>query len=82
MTLYTPQSSENINCIGRNIYEIIRIFDALNLVTFHKVVCPSNWANGQDVFVSNEITDDEASKLLPKGNIRIKPWFRLTSSNI
>jgi hypothetical protein len=57
------------------------VFDALQLVTFHKVVCPTNWANGQDVFVTNEITDEEASKLLPKGHVSIKSWFRLTSSN-
>eukprot|EP01041_Mallomonas_annulata_P002612 gene2612-5105_t len=64
--------------VGRNFYEIIRAFDALQLVTYHKVSCPSNWGSGQDVFVHNDIDSEEATKILPKGFVAIKPWFRLT----
>ena len=64
--------------IGRNFYEILRAFDALQLTTYHKVVTPVNWCVGQDVFVSNTIDNEVASAVLQKGFVEIKPWFRLT----
>ena len=64
--------------IGRNFYEILRAFDALQLVTYHKVVCPANWGSGQDVMVNNDLSNEEAGKILTKGFVTIKPWFRLT----
>ena len=63
---------------GRNIYELIRLFDALQVTTYHSVVCPSNWGAGQDVMVNNDVSNEEAQKRLPKGFAEIKPWFRLT----
>ena len=66
--------------IGRNFYEIIRSFDALQLTTYHKVIAPSNWCEGQDVFVSNTIDNTKATQMLPKGFVEIRPWFRLTGA--
>lgn len=63
---------------GRNLYEVIRLMDALQVVTLQRVVCPSNWGNGQDVLVRNDVSSAEATKTLPKGFVEIKPWFRLT----
>lgn len=37
--------------IGRNWFELLRQFDALMLVSFHPVCCPSNWGQGQQVLV-------------------------------
>jgi len=70
-TRYSPS-------IGRNFYEALRSFDALQLATYHKVVCPVNWCVGQDVFVDPNVDNDTASAMLPKGFVEIKPWFRLT----
>lgn len=64
--------------IGRNIYEILRAFDALQLATHHKVICPSNWSQGQELFVHNAVPSDQAGALFPKGFVEIKPWFRVT----
>lgn len=64
--------------IGRNFYEIIRQYDALQMVTYHSVVCPANWSLGQDCFVNPDISDKQANNMLPKGFVAIKPWFRLT----
>ena len=64
--------------IGRNFYEMLRSFDALQLSTYHKVVTPVNWCVGQDVFVEPSVDNDTASAMLPKGYVEIKPWFRLT----
>ena len=57
---------------------MLRSYDALQLTTYQKVVCPSNWCLGQDVFVDPSIPNDEANRMLPKGYVEIKPWFRLT----
>lgn len=61
---------------GRNLYEILRVFDALQLVTHHRVVCPVNWASGQEVIIHPEVRADEAAQFR---FAEIKPWFRLTS---
>lgn len=63
---------------GRNLYEILRLMDALQVVTLQRVVCPSNWGSGQDVLVRSDVPSSEATKILPKGFVEIKPWFRLT----
>jgi alkyl hydroperoxide reductase subunit AhpC len=63
---------------GRNFYEIIRQYDALQLATYHSVVCPANWSLGQDCFVNPDISDKRANVMLPKGFVPIRPWFRLT----
>jgi len=60
---------------GRNFYELVRLFDALQLSTHHKVVCPSNWGHGQEVVLSNDVTQEEAARYR---YTEIKPWFRLT----
>eukprot|EP00607_Mallomonas_marina_P000606 CAMPEP_0182428834 /NCGR_PEP_ID=MMETSP1167-20130531/23972_1 /TAXON_ID=2988 /ORGANISM="Mallomonas Sp, Strain CCMP3275" /LENGTH=210 /DNA_ID=CAMNT_0024611977 /DNA_START=165 /DNA_END=794 /DNA_ORIENTATION=- len=67
-------SSRYSPSVGRNFYEPIRSFDALQLSTYHRVVCPANWGSGQDVFVHNEVSNEEATKVLPKGFVSIKPW--------
>lgn len=66
--------------LGRNIYEIIRLYDALQLATYHQVVCPVNWSLGQDCIVNPSVSDRQANQMLPKGFVAIKPWFRLTPS--
>jgi peroxiredoxin len=65
---------------GRNFYEVIRLFDALQLATYHHVVTPANWGLGQDVVVNNDVTDEEAEDMFPKGFVTIKKWFRLVTA--
>lgn len=65
---------------GRNFYETIRLFDALQLATYHSVVTPANWGLGQDVVVNNDVTDEEAEDMFPKGFVTIKKWFRLVTA--
>jgi alkyl hydroperoxide reductase subunit AhpC len=62
---------------GRNLYEILRLYDALHLVTHHRVVCPVNWAHGQEVVLHPSVRADEAAQFR---YAEIKPWFRLTSA--
>ena len=60
---------------GRNFYECIRAFDALQMVTQHRVVCPSNWGQGQDVMMQSELTAEEEANYR---FVEVRPWFKLT----
>jgi hypothetical protein len=61
---------------GRNWYEVIRQLDALLLSTFHRVVVPSNWGQGQDVMLHPTASAEEASLYR---FVEAKPWFRIAS---
>jgi len=61
---------------GRNFYEALRIFDAVSLSTYHRVVCPANWAQGQEVMLNTEMTPEEMAQYR---FIEVKPWFLLTA---
>ena len=63
---------------GRNFDEILRVIDSLQLTANHKVATPVNWRNGQDCIVLPAISDDEATKLFPKGFVKVKPYLRVT----
>jgi alkyl hydroperoxide reductase subunit AhpC len=64
--------------IGRNVDEILRVIDALQLSAAHSVSTPVNWNNGDDVIISPVISDDEAATRFPKGFTKLKPYLRLT----
>lgn len=64
--------------VGRNVPEMIRCVDALRVTSSHEIECPSNWANGEDVFVSDAVEDDDARASFPRGVVFVKPWLRLT----
>lgn len=64
--------------VGRNLHEIVRTLDALQVVSHSRVECPSNWAGGEDVFISDEVTNKEAITEFERGMAFIKPWLRIT----
>jgi alkyl hydroperoxide reductase subunit AhpC len=64
--------------IGRNVDEIVRVLDALQLSTAHAVSTPVNWNDGDDVIISPAISDDDAKERFPKGFTTLKPYLRLT----
>ena len=66
--------------VGRNIYEVIRALDALQLSKFNQVVTPTNWKVNDDVFVEPDVTSEAAKLLFPQGFHEIKPYFRITPS--
>ena len=72
LTLTYPAST------GRNIDEIIRVLDSLQLVAGYSVATPANWRDGDDVIIANSITDDEAKTKFPKGFRKLKDYLRLT----
>jgi alkyl hydroperoxide reductase subunit AhpC len=64
--------------IGRNVDEIIRVLDALQLSARHSVSTPVDWKVGGDVIISPAIDDAKAAELFPKGFTTLKSYLRYT----
>lgn len=65
---------------GRDFDEVLRLLDSIQLTTKHKVATPANWKPGQDVIISNAVSDEEAKKLYPQGFKTLKPYLRTVSA--
>ncbi|XP_017037049.1 peroxiredoxin-6 [Drosophila kikkawai] len=62
LSMFYPMST------GRNVDEILRTIDSLQLTDRLKVVAtPANWTPGTKVMILPTVTDEEAHKLFPKG---------------
>ncbi|MDD3150582.1 MAG: peroxiredoxin [Candidatus Gastranaerophilales bacterium] len=61
--------------VGRNIDEIIRIIDALQLVDKESISTPANWKMGDSVIISPPQTVDEAEKRIHEGHEECTDWF-------
>jgi thioredoxin-dependent peroxiredoxin len=72
LTLTYPAS------IGRNVDEIVRCVEALQLSSEYAVSTPVNWKDGDEVIISPAISDEDATKQFPKGFKTLKPYLRLT----
>ena len=72
LTLTYPAST------GRNVDEIIRVLDSLQLTAKYKVATPVNWKDGEDVIIVPAVSDDEAKERFPKGFTAHKPYLRTT----
>lgn len=72
LTLTYPAST------GRNIDEILRVLDSLQLTANYQVATPVNWRDGEDVIIVNSVSDEEAKTKFPKGFRKLKDYLRLT----
>ncbi|TAL94014.1 MAG: peroxiredoxin [Rhodanobacter sp.] len=61
--------------VGRNIDEILRTLDALQVTDKQPVATPVDWKPGDDVVVSPTLSDAEAEKQFGKLRI-VKPYLR------
>ncbi|XP_077287963.1 peroxiredoxin-6-like [Arctopsyche grandis] len=53
---------------GRNVDEILRVIDSLQLTDKMKVIAtPANWVPGEKVMILPDVSDDEIKRLFPKG---------------
>ena len=72
LTLTYPAST------GRNVSEILRVLDSLQLTNDYKVATPVNWKDGEDVIIVPAVSDEEAKERFPKGFKAVKPYLRVT----
>jgi alkyl hydroperoxide reductase subunit AhpC len=72
LTLTYPAS------IGRNIDEILRVLDGLQLSSTYPVSTPVDWTDGDDVIISPALSDADAKDKFPKGFTIHKPYLRVT----
>lgn len=64
--------------VGRNVDEIVRALDALQLSATHSVSTPVNWTSGSDVIISPAVDDEQATEMFPKGFTTLKTYLRTT----
>ncbi len=72
LTLTYPAST------GRNVAEIIRVLDSVQLTEKYSVSTPVDWNDGDDVIIAPAISDEEAKTRFPKGFKTLKPYLRIT----
>lgn len=72
LTLTYPAST------GRNIDEIVRVLDSLQLTAEYSVATPVNWNDGDDVIIANSVSDADATSKFPKGFKKLKDYLRVT----
>lgn len=66
--------------VGRNLNEILRVVDALQLSDRYSVATPANWSHGEDCFIADTLQDQkEIEKLFPKGFRGERPYLRYVS---
>ncbi|RDS80144.1 peroxiredoxin [Dyella monticola] len=71
LTLTYPPSA------GRNVDEIVRVLDSLQLTDGRKLTTPVDWRPGDDVIIAPSVSDADAQKLFPEGWRTLKPYLRL-----
>jgi alkyl hydroperoxide reductase subunit AhpC len=62
---------------GRNVDELLRVIDSLQLTAAHRVATPAGWRPGDDVIIAGSVTDEEAKTLYPNGWAAPKPYIRI-----
>ena len=67
-----PQST------GRNVDELLRVIDSLQLTAGYSVSTPVDWQDGDDTIILPAISDEDAKEKFPKGFKTLKPYLRLT----
>jgi thioredoxin-dependent peroxiredoxin len=61
---------------GRNIDEILRVIDSLQLTAGHSVSTPVDWKQGDDVIIAGSVSDEQAKEKFPEGFRAEKPYLR------
>jgi alkyl hydroperoxide reductase subunit AhpC len=71
LTLTYPPSA------GRNVDEVLRVLDSLQLTDGRKLTTPVDWQPGDEVIIAPSVSDEDAKKLYPAGWKTLKPYLRL-----
>jgi alkyl hydroperoxide reductase subunit AhpC len=72
LTLTYPAST------GRNVDEIVRVLDSVQLSAAYPVSTPIDWKDGEEVIIAPAVSDDDAKEKFPKGFRKVKDYLRFT----
>jgi alkyl hydroperoxide reductase subunit AhpC len=72
LTLTYPAS------VGRNVDEILRVLDSLQLSASYPVSTPLDWKDGDEVIIAPAVSDEDAKEKFPKGFRKVKDYLRFT----
>ncbi len=62
---------------GRNVDELLRVIDSLQLTAKHSVATPVDWKHGDDVIIASSLSDEDAKQKFPEGWNAPKPYLRI-----
>jgi len=62
---------------GRNLDEVLRLLDSLQLTARQPVATPVNWRQGDDVIIVPSVSDEQARQKFPSGWKALKPYLRI-----
>jgi alkyl hydroperoxide reductase subunit AhpC len=62
---------------GRNVAEILRLLDSLQLTAAQQLATPANWQPGDQAIISPAVSDEVALKRFPEGWEQPLPYLRL-----
>jgi thioredoxin-dependent peroxiredoxin len=61
---------------GRNVDELLRVIDSLQLTSEYSVATPVGWEQGGDVIIGSSVSDEAAKEKFPEGWKAEKPYLR------
>lgn len=70
LTLTYPQTT------GRNVDELLRVIDSMQLTAKNSVATPVDWKSGDDVIIAASVSNDAAKEKFPEGWRTEKPYLR------
>lgn len=61
---------------GRNLAEILRLLDSIQLTAKHPVATPVNWKPGGECIIAPSLANEQAKEKFPGGWKTVKPYLR------
>lgn len=61
---------------GRNVDEVLRVLDSLQLTDGKQLTTPVDWRPGDDIIIAPSVSDEEARRRYPDGFRAVKPYLR------
>ena len=65
---------------GRNVDELLRVIDSLQLTANHQLATPANWRQGEDVIIVPGVSDTAARERYPQGWRAPTPYLRYVAA--
>ncbi|MGH8272630.1 MAG: redoxin domain-containing protein, partial [Gammaproteobacteria bacterium] len=64
---------------GRNVDEVLRVLDSMQLTDGDKLATPVNWRPGDKAIIVPSLSDEDAKKRFPQGWDTVKSYLRFVT---